>query len=77
MLMQKINNRKGFTLIEVMTTIAIILILVAIVLPQFIEYRQKSIQTNIDSIIIQQEEKIPTPPKQEKTVEQKGGMNKL
>ena len=76
MILQKINNRKGFTLLELIIAIAITLI-IFIAIPQFIKYRQKSIQTIIESIIIQQEEKIPTPSKQQNTIEQKGDMNKL
>jgi prepilin-type N-terminal cleavage/methylation domain-containing protein len=74
--MQKINNRKGFTLIEVMIVIFIILILAAIAVPNFIAFRNKQMM-NSEPVIIQQEEKIPTPSKQKEATEQKGEMNKL
>jgi prepilin-type N-terminal cleavage/methylation domain-containing protein len=40
--MIKLNNKKGFTLIELMIVIAIIGILAAIAIPNFISYRNKA-----------------------------------
>ena len=77
MLMQKINNQKGFTLIELMIAIAIILILTAIVVPHFISIMDKRKANSEPAQIIIQQEKIPTPSKQNETTEQKGDMNKL
>ena len=43
------NNQKGFTLIELMIVIAIIGILAAIAIPNFIAYRNKSFCTRAES----------------------------
>ncbi len=45
----KLNPRKGFTLIELMIVIAIIGILAAIAIPNFIEYRNKSFCSRAES----------------------------
>ena len=41
-MLQKLRNKKGFTLIELMIVIAIICILAAIAIPNFIAYRDKA-----------------------------------
>ena len=43
------NNQKGFTLIELMIVIAIIGILAAIAIPNFITYRDKSFCSKVES----------------------------
>ena len=49
------NNAKGFTLIELMIVIAIIGILAAIAIPNFISYRDKAFcsaaETDLDSVM--------------------------
>ena len=81
LILQKLNNRKGFTLIELMIVIAIIGILVTIFIPNLIAYRERA--SNKDMEVITQteekalEEKESTPPKQEEVIEQKGDMNRL
>jgi type IV pilus assembly protein PilA len=47
--MIKLNNKKGFTLIELMIVIAIIGILAAIAIPNFIEYRNKAFCTKAET----------------------------
>ena len=41
-MLQKLRNKKGFTLIELMIVIAIIGILAAIAIPQFMTYKAKA-----------------------------------
>jgi type IV pilus assembly protein PilA len=47
--MIKLNNKKGFTLIELMIVIAIIGILAAIAIPNFISYRNKAFCSRAES----------------------------
>jgi len=48
-MLQKVRNQKGFTLIELMIVIAIIGILAAIAIPNFISYRDKSYCSKVES----------------------------
>lgn len=48
-------DRKGFTLIELMVVIAIILILAAMVIPVFMKYRNNMNTTSENEIVIENE----------------------
>ncbi len=47
-MLKKLQNKKGFTLIELMIVIAIIGILAAIAIPNFIAYRDKSYCASVE-----------------------------
>jgi len=78
MLLQRLNKRKGYTLLELMIVTAIIGILVAIALPNFLKFREKQRAKN--NIIIEEKvivEKPSLAPKVKEPTKQKEGMNKL
>ena len=68
MLLQKINNRIGFTLVELMVVIAIIAILAMIAIPNLIMYLDKDDSDGIE-IEDQSEELDEEDPKPEKKSE--------
>jgi len=82
MLLQKLNNRKGFTLIEVIVVIVILAILAMVVVPMLAVIYSDSDSEPVQ-IMTQNEEKAledkdETPKLQEPEVEKsKGDMNKL
>ena len=76
MILQKINNRCGFTLIEVMITIAILAIAATIMIPLFYSILD-GVQTGTEVEIIDQDEEASQPDVEEKQVEQKEESNKL
>jgi type IV pilus assembly protein PilA len=50
-MISKIRNRKGFTLIELMIVVAIIAILAAIAIPNFLKFQAKSKQSEARTIL--------------------------
>lgn len=69
-MLQKIKNKKGFTLIELMITIVIIMILFSIIVPAIFEIttNRNSSTTEIEIITQEEENKLETPtPKNDTT----------
>ena len=50
-MLNKIRNRKGFTLIELMIVVAIIAILAAIAIPNFLKFQAKSKQSEARTLL--------------------------
>ncbi len=80
MLLQKLRNRKGFTIMELLIVLIIIAIMVIITLPHFLEFKKKSIERSSPiNIITPSEEKAldkintPPPPVQKKEESKKEG----
>ena len=84
MLLQKLNNRKGFTLIELMIVITIIGILLAIAVPSFMVFMEsgdKEDRVPLNVISQEQENKIEQketiPKSQVEKTEATGGLKQL
>jgi len=79
MLLQKLNNRKGFTLVEMCIVLAMIGILAAIIIPNVISYREKAREEQtliqMKSNIKQNIEAAKTNPTEQN--KPKGGLKKL
>ena len=83
MLLKKLNNRKGFTIIEVLISIIIIGTIVAIMIPllSIVVGTQDSDSKPMNIISQDQEnaveEKVTAPPEPEEVNKEKGDMDKL
>lgn len=65
MLLQKLRSNRGFTLIELMIVIAIVMIMIAIVIPNFIAYRERIKQKQMTPADITVQEETVTPQQDE------------
>jgi len=70
MILQKINNRSGFTLIELMICIAIIAILLAVLIPMVATLKESGDRDEIE-IVDQNEDAPPEQQTPEKEVQDK------
>lgn len=86
MLLQRLLNRRGFTLIELIIVIAIVGILCAIVAPNFIAYRERAKQEamtptdiTVQEEVVQDQQEDQEKPQDEKAEieEPKGDSQKL
>jgi len=83
MLLKRLNNRKGFTIIELLVSLIIIGIIVAITIPFLSIFVSSQDSDSKPMNIISQdqenaeEEKVVAPPEQEEVTKEKGDMDKL